>query len=51
MKTLRFLGARMTATPIILGPGRSGHVLTGYYPDKRKGKPKESQVKLTARTT
>jgi hypothetical protein len=50
MKTARFITARMlnAATPLILGPGRSGHVITGYYPrtsdGKQKGKPREMKA-------
>jgi len=45
MKTVRFISSRMvnSATPVILGFGRGGHVATGYYPrtsdGKRKPKP------------
>jgi len=40
MKIARFISARMTNTPVILGPGRSGHVITGYYPRTSDGKRK-----------
>jgi len=42
MKIARFITARMlnTATPLILGPGRTGRVITGYYPRTSDGKQK-----------
>jgi hypothetical protein len=42
MKTLRIVSTRMlnAATPLILGPGRSGRVITGYYPRTSDGKRK-----------
>jgi hypothetical protein len=46
MKTLRIVSARMTnaATPVILGTGRSGRVITGYYPRTSDGKRKPKPV-------
>jgi hypothetical protein len=42
MKTLRIVSNRMmnAATPVILGPGRGGHIITGYYPRTSDGKRK-----------
>jgi len=42
MKTPRFVTARMmnATTPQILGLGRAGHVVTGYYPRTSDGKQK-----------
>jgi len=42
MKTERFVSTRMmnASTPVILGLGRSGHVITGYYPKTSDGKRK-----------
>ena len=44
MKTVCYISTRMmnAATPLILVPGRAGHVITGYYPrtNDRKRKPK-----------
>ena len=51
MKPLRIVSTRMmnAATPLILGAGRAGRVITGYYPrtsdGKRKPKPAESQLR------
>ncbi len=42
MKTIRIISSRMlnAATPVILGPGRAGHTITGYYPRTSDGKRK-----------
>jgi len=42
MKPLRIVSTRMmkAATPLILGPGRAGRVITGYYPRTSDGKQK-----------
>ena len=53
MKPLRIVSARMmnVATPLILGPGRCGRVITGYYPrtSDGKSKPKLPPARPTAR--
>ncbi len=39
------------ATPVILGPGRSGHVLTGYFPrPKQKAKGRTGRIVAHTRT-
>jgi hypothetical protein len=45
MKSFRIVSTRMmnAATPVILGPGRGGHVITGYYPKTSNGKRKPKQ--------
>jgi hypothetical protein len=42
MKTLRIVSTRMinAGTPLILGAGRAGRVITGYYPKTSDGKRK-----------
>lgn len=42
MKIGRIVSTRMmnAATPVILGPGRGGHTITGYYPRTSDGKRK-----------
>jgi len=49
MKNLRIVSSRMMTapTPVILGMGRGGHVVTGYYPRTSDGKrkPKLREVK------
>jgi hypothetical protein len=53
MKTIRIISCRMmnAATPVILGPGRAGHTITGYYPRTSDGKrkPKLRGERLTPR--
>jgi hypothetical protein len=42
MKSARLISTRMinATAPVILGPGRGGHVITGYYPRTSDGKQK-----------
>jgi hypothetical protein len=44
MKSARFISPRMIngPTPLIMSIGRSGHVVTGYYPRTSDGKRKPS---------